>query len=165
MIPNPNSDSLSCLPLLYTLYSSDFFALLSQSEEQHYVRLEFGPAKEVHVVQFNSNHNDQDQHHQTPTSDNSNTTAESKQYIPVTRLAIPRQPVAVHLLHSMAQCLLLVDDGQCRRIEGFALFGLFYYLEVYSVWSFTSLQFHFLALPERRPILKTHTFNRGTLFI
>uniref|UniRef100_A0A914HRN2 Uncharacterized protein n=1 Tax=Globodera rostochiensis TaxID=31243 RepID=A0A914HRN2_GLORO len=88
------------------------FALLSQLEEHNYVRLEFGPTKEVYVLKISDGHHQQ----QTTIIDPS---AADRPFVPPprTQLVVPKRPFAVHLLHSMAQRIALVDEGSKPSIE------------------------------------------------
>ncbi|KAI3420378.1 hypothetical protein GPALN_003679 [Globodera pallida] len=88
------------------------FALLSQLEEHNYVRLEFGPTKEVYVLKIS------DGHHQQQTTIVDPSTADRPSVPPpLTQLVVPKRPFAVHLLHSMAQRIALVDEGSKPSTE------------------------------------------------
>lgn len=65
------------------------YALISQSDQSHYVRLDFGPNKEVKVMQSMINQDTQS-----------------------TQFVIPPHPFSVRLIHCLAEKIIVVNTGQ-----------------------------------------------------
>lgn len=109
------------------------FALLSQSEELHYIRLDLGPGNEVRVHQTPPAAPPPNANDQQPKSATTTTTAEETKEeasaelpvpssatiatsVPLTQLVVAKRLLSVHLFHCMVRRIVLVDDATGQQM-------------------------------------------------
>lgn len=87
---------LSLERILFTYRFSTNYALISQTDQNHYVRLDFGPSKDVKVIQSMINENAQ-----------------------CTQFVVPPHPFSVRLIHCLAEKIIVVNAGFVPRSLSF----------------------------------------------